>query len=543
MDSCLSLCMISWRVAPWLKADALARCMPLAHAAFWCLVGLLVLLLLGRALAGRKTRTFGSAYRIFFLLVVALSAAILAYQASWQLAGFARPEFVTFMKRYNRRPDNPAARIVRGKIRDARGESLAEMDPDHPGRRRYPHGPAFCHIVGYEHPFYGMSGLELAEQDFLVGITRDSDSERDQFRRNLLNRDEIRGNDLTLTLQAALQEEAAALMKGRKGAVVVMDPSTGALLVFYSAPGFNPNRMAPGLFDGGDPDARLLNRAARGLYPAGSAGKILVAAAALEKGISPVMDCPPGGYRPNLSTRAIRDHEYYEYRKQGREWPGHGRLNMRDALAKSSNVYFSKLGVQVGGARLRAAAERCGLTRSWVIHEGPAGSLASAAARFPALSDDDIGRTAQVSIGQGDMLVTPLHMAMIAGAIGRNGSAWKPRLVAGTPAQALAPFFSPACARAVAGMMRNAVLHGTGRGADIPGLNVAGKTGTAQNPHGNDHAWFVGFAPSANPRLAFAVIVEQGGYGAQAAVPVARGILVKAQALGLAGEGPESKRK
>ena len=214
MDSCLSLCMISWRVAPWLKADALARCMPLAHAAFWCLAGLLVLLLLGRALAGRKTRTFGRAYRIFFLLVVALSAAILAYQASWQLAGFARPEFVTFMKRYNRRPDNPAARIVRGKIRDARGEALAEMDPDHPGRRRYPHGPAFCHIVGYEHPFYGMSGLELAEQDFLVGITRDSDSERDQFRRNLLNRDEIRGNDLTLTLQAALQEEAAALMKG-----------------------------------------------------------------------------------------------------------------------------------------------------------------------------------------------------------------------------------------------------------------------------------------------------------------------------------------
>ena len=92
-------------------------------------------------------------------------------------------------------------------------------------------------------------------------------------------------------------------------------------------------------------------------------------------------------------------------------------------------------------------------------------------------------------------------------------------------------------------MMRNAVLNGTGRGADVPGLNVAGKTGTAQNPHGNDHAWFVGFAPAVNPRLAFAVIVEQGGYGAQAAVPVAKGILIKARALGLLEATRESKGK
>ena len=543
MDSCLSLCVIAWPVEPWLSEQTLERCMPYDRAGFWCIAALLIVLLFARALSGRNSKTFGRAYRIFFLLIVVLSAAILAYQATWQLAGFARPEFVTFMKRYNRRPDNPAARIIRGDIRDARGEVLAATNPDQPGRRQYPRGPAFCHAVGYDHPFYGMSGLELVEQDFLVGVTRETDAEREQFRRNLLKRDEIRGNDLVLTLQAGLQEEADALMRGRKGAVVVLDPANGALLVFYSAPGFDPNRMSPGLFDGGDPDARLLNRASRGLYPAGSAAKIIVAAAALEQGIKPLIDCPAEGYRPNVSTRAIRDHEYYEYLKRGREWPGHGRMNMREALAKSSNVYFSRLGVQVGGAHLYEAAVRCGLTRSWTIHSGPAGSLVSATARFPALTNKDIGPTAQVSIGQGDMLVTPLHMAMIAGAIGRNGAAWKPRIVAAAEPQPLAPFFSPACARAVSDMMRNAVLNGTGRGADVPGLNVAGKTGTAQNPHGNDHAWFVGFAPAVNPRLAFAVIVEQGGYGAQAAVPVAKGILIKARALGLLEATRESKGK
>jgi peptidoglycan glycosyltransferase len=208
-------------------------------------------------------------------------------------------------------------------------------------------------------------------------------------------------------------------------------------------------------------------------------------------------------------------------------------LNMRDALAKSSNIYFARLGVEVGGDRLMDAVMKFGVNRSWVVFEGSSGKIASAPGRFPALTNKDTAKTAQISIGQGEMLVTPLHMALIAAAIGRSGAIWEPRIHAGAPNKPADPVMSPDTARTLAGMMRHSVTAGTGRGANIEGLSVAGKTGTAQNPHGADHAWFIGFAPAMNPRLAFSVIVEQGGYGSVSAVPVAAGLLKKAQSLGM----------
>jgi peptidoglycan glycosyltransferase len=173
-----------------------------------------------------------------------------------------------------------------------------------------------------------------------------------------------------------------------------------------------------------------------------------------------------------------------------------------------------------------------------VVHEGSSSPLTGAAGQFPALTKKDEARTAQVSIGQGEMLVTPLHMALVAGAIGRNGIAWKPRLATATPPEPLTPFLPSKSASVLADMMRHAVVNGTGRAADLPGLQVAGKTGTAQNPHGADHGWFVGFAPATQPRVAFAVLVEQGGYGSQSALPVAVAVLRKAQAEGLFGGPP-----
>jgi len=206
---------------------------------------------------------------------------------------------------------------------------------------------------------------------------------------------------------------------------------------------------------------------------------------------------------------------------------------MREALAKSSNVYFARLGVQLGGERLYAAVVRCGMTKPWTVFDGSSGAMGCTAGRFPALTDRDIAKTAQISIGQGDMVITPLHMAMLAGAIGRQGVMWKPRLDVRAPAQPLETVFKAEAARTLAGMMRQAVMSGTGRGADLPGLQVAGKTGTAQNPHGADHGWFVGFAPVTQPRVAFAVVVEGGGYGSQSAVPVVAGLLRKADEEGL----------
>lgn len=517
----------------WLTPERIAQALPVIKAAFWGLFGLALLLAIRRSWAGKQQKTISRAYRIFFVIVAMLFAAILVYQATWQLAGFARPDFIDFMKRYNRRPDNPVANIVRGSIYDARGNDLAVTDPAMPARRWYPLGAAAGHLIGYDHSQFGLAGIEAADRDALNGITREQGPEWENFRRNLLKRDDVRGRHVMLTVHAALQQEAHALMKGRKGAVVLLDPSNGAILALYSAPGFDPNDVNASWFERKDPDARLLNRALQGLYPAGSTFKLLVAAAALDQGINPVIDCPAEGYRAGTANKPIRDHEYYDYQRRGRTWPGHGALNMREALAKSSNVYFARLGVQLGGERLYAAVVRCGMTKPWTVFDGSSGAMGCTAGRFPALTDRDIAKTAQISIGQGDMVITPLHMAMLAGAIGRQGVMWKPRLDVRAPAQPLETVFKAEAARTLAGMMRQAVMSGTGRGADLPGLQVAGKTGTAQNPHGADHGWFVGFAPVTQPRVAFAVVVEGGGYGSQSAVPVVAGLLRKADEEGL----------
>jgi len=521
-----------WSLESWLTPELLSSALPVLKVAFWALISILILAILKRSLSGKQHKTITRAYRIFFFVVAMLFAAILAYQSTWQLAGFARTDFVQFMKRYNRRPDNPAARMVRGRILDTKGVELAVTDPEMPGQRWYPGGVPFAHIIGYDDPLYGMAGVEAADHATLSGMTRDEGPEWERFKKNLLKRDDIRGNDLLLTLQADLQKEAHLLMKGRKGAVVFIDPSNGAILTLYSSPGFDPNKINATMFRGKDPDAKLLNRALHGLYPAGSTFKLLVAAAALEQGLNPIIDCPAEGYRAGSGNKPIRDHEYYEYLREGRTWPGHGRLNMRQALAKSSNVYFARLGLQLGGERLHSMVVRCGLTRSWIILEGSSANLASTSGKFPPLSNKDLAKTAQVSIGQGDMLVTPLHMALVTGAIGRQGAMWKPRLSLSTPPTPMEAIMNANAAKTLTSMMRDSVISGTGRAADIPGLNVAGKTGTAQNPHGADHGWFVGFAPSSNPRIAFAVVVEQGGFGSQSAVPIAAGVLRKAQAIG-----------
>jgi len=522
-----------WPLDAWLKPELIADSLPALKILFWLLTGFLILQILRYSIQQKQTKFSGKAHRILLVSLAVLFAAILGYQATWQLAGFARPDFVQFMKRYNRRPDNPAARIIRGRILDARGVILAETDPFSPTKRWYPQGIPFCHVIGYDHPIYGLAGIESADHAQLSGITRDSGPEWQRFRRNLLKRDEIRGHDVALTLLSDLQKEAHVLMKGRKGAVVVLDATNGGVLALYSSPGFDPENLQSEMFERNDRDATFLNRSLQGLYPAGSTLKILVAATALEHEINPMIDCPAEGYKAGSGNRPIRDHEYYDYQRQGRVWPGHGTLNMRSALAKSSNIYFARLGVQVGGDKIYAVAQRCGLDRAWPVFRGSSGTISSSKGKFPALTQRDVANTAQISIGQGNMLVTPLHMAMLAAAIGREGETYQPRLSAAAAPELLPRFFPADASRTLAGMMRYSVVQGTGRAADIPGLDVAGKTGTAQNPHGADHGWFVGFAPVSKPRVAFAVVVEQGGYGSESAVPISAGILRKAKALGL----------
>jgi len=466
------------------------------------------------------------------LTALALTA-LLVHQAVWQLAGFAQPEFVRFMQRYDRRPAQAAGRVERGRILDAHGAVLALDQPAERPPRRHPLGAAAAHVVGYADPVYGMAGVEAADDQALSGLTFADAGDFARLGRNLLDRSRARGADVALTLDARLQRAAFEAIGDRPGAAVALRPSDGALLALASRPSFDPDRPGPAFAPGGDDDAPALNRALQGLYPAGSTLKILTAAAALEAGLNPVFDCPGSGFRPARSTPPIRDHEYYSALREGRAWGGHGRIGMNEAFRKSSNVYFAQLGQQVGADRFLAAAHRASLTNALVVLEGSSRRMASAAGRLPPREACPPAEVALLAIGQGRGLVTPLHMAQIAAAVATDGHPWAPRLRAAAQPVRLQPVFGAATAKRLRAMMRETVTGGTGRPADVPGLSVAGKTGTAQTPRGEDHSWFVCLAPVEAPRIVLAVVIEHGGAGSSAAAPAAAAILRAADRAGL----------
>jgi len=168
-----------------------------------------------------------------------------------------------------------------------------------------------------------------------------------------------------------------------------------------------------------------------------------------------------------------------------------------------------------------------------VLNDGLPGRQVLRTGRIPRIAESDQYGLAQAGIGQGEVLATPAHMALITAAIANGGVAMRPRLTFNEQPAALARFMSTATAARLAGIMRHVVTEGTGRGIETPGLAIAGKTGTAQNPFGKPHSWFIGFAPAAHPALAVAVLVEHGGYGSATAAPIARDLLLLAQQRGL----------
>lgn len=513
--------------------------LPALKVAFFLLVGWLALGVVRGSGKDPVTPRF-RIHRVFFALLCLVFAAVYVYQGTWQLGGFARPAFVEFMKKYNRRPDNPARKMVRGVIRDRRGVVLAEDDAQDATRRVYPLGAATCHVVGYLDPTYGMTGIEAADHPYLEGYSTASAGERERFGRNLVQHETLRGNDLTLTVDVRLQQEATRLLAGKRGAVVVLDPRTGDVLALASAPAFDPNRLTPDIFAAGDEESPLLNRALQGQYPPGSTFKIVVAALALERGIDLLFDCPGQGYVPVAGARPIRDHEYYDASRRGRAWEGHGRIGLARALARSSNVYFAQLGVHLGPEALQEQAGRFLFNQSYTLYDGSSRAIRYKTGSFPDLKATDRGAAAQLAIGQGRLLASPMGMALATAAIANQGRIMKPRLDARTAPELLTGCTTPAAALRLRALMRGVVTDGTGRGADLPGLDVAGKTGTAETPRGDDHAWFVCMAPAARPVLVISVLVEHGGYGAAAALPVASGLLAKARDLGYFGrsEGP-----
>lgn len=411
----------------------------------------------------------------------------------------------------NRRIWKIEAETVRGGIFDRNGEFLAKTNQDY--SRLYPKSDSMAHVIGYSSMRFGKTGLEDRYDSFLLG-TVGTQKYINYFRR--LAGKAPQGSNLILTLDAEMQKTAFNLLAGRRGAVVAINPKTGAVIALASSPSFNPNRLQESWESlANNESSPLLNRTVQGVYPPGSSLKIAIAGAALQKDLNlwnQIFDNP--GYI-EINGRRIHDTTIRT------------ELNMEEGLAISSNVLFARLALDMGSNYLIQSLEDFYFNKSIPF------DLAVKKSTVPNAQKLSKNALAELGIGQGKALVTPLHMAMITSAIANGGIMYKPyvvneivspqgHLVKQEKSVVLGHPIMPETAELVKQGMIAVVDWGYGANARIPGVKVAGKTGSAENPQGISHAWFVGFAPAEDPQITVAVILENQGAGGTYAAPIAR---------------------
>lgn len=414
----------------------------------------------------------------------------------------------------NPRPALTARGKERGTIVTIDGTVVAQSVPEEDSRdytREYPEGAAFAHVVGYSSFLVGESGLEAAYSQQL------------RSRRDLTISDiiavifgaDLAPRNLEVTIDSRLQRAAADALGDHTGAVVALDTQTGAVLVSYSNPGFDPALLASDEAATnwerlvGDPSRPLNDRATRELYAPGSTFKSVVAAAAIDTGTAspstvfadPVQFPLPG------SSATISNFD-------GRACGDGNSVQLRRAFVRSCNTIFADLAIQVGAANIGLTAEGMGWNRQiefpWALPE--------AAFRTEALALDPAA-LGQSGIGERDVRAAPLHMAMVAATIANDGVAVTPYLVQRVfdaegvtveeaETRPIGRAMNSETAATLRELMTQVVNDGTGRRAAVSGVQVAGKTGTATGAGGFSNAWFIGFAPADQPRIAFAVLVE-----------------------------------
>ena len=441
-------------------------------------------------------------------------------------------------------------KVDRGSILAADGTTVLASSRKSPGdlrfQRRYPHGELYAHETGFYSFVFGRTELEQAFNDFLAG---DAPELLQQTLTDLILGRPKQGATIVTTLVPEIQEAAAAAAAAEAGdvAIAAIDPATGDVLALVSEPTYDPNLLAsqdPKVVRDSwdalneDPDKPLLSRASDELFPPGSTFKLVTASAALENGFGPDSLWP----NPNELDLPLTDATIENF--GGSTCSGGSQITLADALRQSCNVVFGEVGLELGADALAEQAREYGFTAEagedlvpfdipWTSGVFPAPE--TFAEREPAVAIS--------AIGQQDVAANPLQMALVAAAIGNGGVEMQPRLVteARDPTgQVIAEFapqefsqpLSAANAAALTQMMVGVVESGTGTAAQIPGVTVAGKTGTAQHGEGaNPHAWFVSFAPAEAPEVAVAVIVLDGGSlsseatGGQLAAPIARAVL------------------
>ena len=406
--------------------------------------------------------------------------------------------------------------LRRGAILDRQRARLAVGRPE---SRRYPRGVVGGLTVGHIEPIarkdlndreravnagdlVGASGLEQGLDDVLAGEPRVLLSLVDRGERPLavLARKRGRpGRDVRTTLDIDVQRAAEAAYGSTTGGAIVMDPTTGDLLAVVSSAPFDPNNYT------GVRGIEPFNRALSGLYPPGSSLKAMTGAAALESKV--VQESTPlTGPQEYMGVRNFESGEF-------------GTIDFATAVRFSVNTAFAQVAENLGARRLTRFAEAFGFNRK------PSMPLEAASSSFP--FPEDLGDLMWGSIGQAQVLATPLQMATIAATLANDGKRMEPRIELRGPKERERAV-SRRTAATMTRLMENVVQGGTGTAANIAGARVAGKTGTAEvdvNGQRMNHAWFICFAPANAPEVAVAVVSELGGVGGEVAAPLARGIL------------------
>jgi len=424
--------------------------------------------------------------------------------------------------------------------------ALEEVKTDIPGIiiqpkpvRHYPYGRLASHVIGYvseidrwrltkledygykTKDIVGFGGVEERYDYYLRqeegGMSVEIDH-RGRFVRLLGFKSPHNGRDLQLTLNLKIQKIVDDRLTGRKGCVIIMDPYTGEIIAMASSPNFNPSVFVDksissisSLFN--NPDAPLINRAISAGYPAGSVFKVIVATAGLETG------------KLNLSTTFLCQGSIFIGQQEFACWKTHGQQNLIEAITHSCNVFFYRSGLLVGPQIIHDYAIKFGLSRpaSLELPYEASGFVPSPLWRkinkFKNWFDGD---TANLSIGQGDVLVTPLQLTRMMAVFANKGYLVSPYIVKAIDGRdsdyerkAVYLSLKPNTIEYIRQGLRDVVLNpaGTGNVLSDAGVSVAGKTGTAQVPHGQSHAWFVGFFPFKNPKFVICVFLEHSGPG------------------------------
>lgn len=419
---------------------------------------------------------------------------------------------------YNTKQDANTDKYIRGSILSSDGSVLAKTTVTDTGEeiREYPYANVFAHVIGYSSN--GKSGLEAScNYDLLTSHA----SVLSQIRTEE-NDEKMIGDSVVVTLNAQLQNAAYQALGSYNGAVVALEPDTGKILAMVSKPDYDPNQIEE-IWESlvTDPSSSvLLNRATQGLYPPGSTFKILTTLAYMRQ--------QPGAYRSFsydcTSQLTVNDMTINCYNNKV-----HGQEDLKNAFARSCNTAFAQLGMELDNEDFRSMCEE------FLFNKSLPTTMQHSTSQFALEADSSYGEEMTTAIGQGNTLVTPLHMALITATVANGGIMMKPycvdrietsdgETVTKTNPGKYKRLMTTEEAKVLSEYMQETVQTGTGTALSWYNFTAAGKTGSAEyvsNGYEGTHSWFVGYSNVENPDLVLAVIAEDGGTGSETAVPIA----------------------